>query len=101
MPLCFALFDLRRADAVAKCPSAASWAHELDAYTGLLRAELARGPVFAIRHLAVDGADVMRECGVAPGPAVGMQLEQLLRAVMAGELPNERAALLGWLASGA
>ena len=98
VPLAFELFDLRRADAVSKCASAASWASELDKYARLLRAEVARGPVFATRHLAVSGADVMRTCDVAPGPAVGMQLEMLLRAVMTGELPNDRELLLAWLA---
>ena len=101
VPLGFALFELRRADAVSKCASAASWASELDRYSALLRAEVVRGPVFATRHLAVNGADVMRVCGAAPGPAVGMQLEMLLRAVMRGELPNEREPLLEWLAAGA
>ncbi len=98
VPLGFALFDLRRADAVAKCPSAASWAHEMDQYSALLRAEVARSPVFEVGHLAVGGADVMRTCGLQPGPAVGLQLDVLLRVVMAGEVPNEREALLAWMA---
>lgn len=93
----FALFNLRRADAVAKCPSAASWAHEVDRYSALLRAEAARGPVFEVGHLAVGGADVMRACGLRPGPAVGLRLDVLLSVVMAGEVPNEREALLAWL----
>ena len=97
VPLAFCLFDLMRSDAVSKRPSAAAWAHELDKYTALLRAEAARGPVFEARHLAVNGGDVMRACGVRPGPAVGMQLEQLLRAVMRGEVANERSELLRWL----
>lgn len=95
--LAYNLFDLRRSDAVSKCPSAASWAHELDAYTSLLRQEVTRGPVFGTRQLAVSGADVMRACGIAPGPAVGMQLDMLLNAVMDGEVPNVRDDLLRWL----
>lgn len=95
--LCFELFNLRRADAVSKCDSAASWASALDDYSALLRAEVARGPVFSVRQLAIHGGDVIRKCGVVPGPAVGMQLEMALRAVMADELPNERAVLLEWL----
>ena len=95
----FELLDLRRADAVSKCASAASWASQLDEYTRLLREEVARGPVFCEGQLTVSGADVMRACGMRPGPGVGMQLRQLLQAVMRGELPNEREALLAWLAS--
>ena len=93
----FQLLDLRRADAVSKCPAAASFASRLDAYAALVRRELATGPVFSVRHLAVSGADVMRELGLPAGPGVGMLLEQLLRAVMADEVENEREALLSWL----
>ena len=89
VPLAFALFNLRRADAVSKCASAASWASTLDHYALLLRREVARGPVFAVEHLAV--ADL------AATPGMRMQLEMLLRAVMADEVPNEREALLAWL----
>lgn len=95
--LAFSLFDLRRADAVSKCAAAASWASELDRYSSLLRDEVARGPVFGVRQLAVSGADVMQACGLPAGPGVGMQLDVLLNAVMEGEVPNERDALLRWL----
>lgn len=98
VPLGYSLLDLKRSDAVSKCPTAASWAHEVDTYTRLLRAEVARGPVFSTSHLAVSGKDVMDVCGMVPGPGVGMQLNMLLRAVMDGEVPNERAELLAWLA---
>lgn len=98
VPLAFSLFDLRRADAVSKRTSSASFAVELDKYTALLREEIALGPVFGVRDLAVSGADVMNVCGLAPGPAVGMQLDVLLQVVMSGEVPNEREDLLAWLA---
>ena len=95
--MAFALFDLCRSDAVSKTPSVASWASELDAYSSLLRKEVAAGPVFTVRQLAVTGADVMRECGMQPGPGVGMQLDMLLAAVMADEVPRTREAQLAWL----
>ena len=41
----------------------------------------------------------MRVCNVAPGPGVGMQLDMLLQAVLEGVVPNEREALIDWLAS--
>ncbi|MBR3327703.1 MAG: HD domain-containing protein [Atopobiaceae bacterium] len=97
VPLAFALLNLRRADAVAKCTSAAHWASELDRYASVLRAEVSRGPVFGTRQLAVDATDVMRVCGMAQGLGVDMQMEQLLYMVMNDELPNERNALLAWL----
>lgn len=92
--LAFALLDLKRADAVAKAASCRGYSVELDGVAAALRRELAAGAVFRVRDLAVGGADVLRECGIGPGPGVGMVLDQLLVAVMAGELPNEREALL-------
>ncbi len=99
VPLAFMLFDLRRADAVSKCPDASRWASELDRYTAILRELVAEEPALTVRQLAVDGADVMRVCGVAPGPGVGMQLDMLMQAVLEGTVANEREALLAWLAS--
>lgn len=96
-PLAFALLDLKRADAVAKDPACMGYAADLDAMSAALRRELADGGVWRVRDLAVGGADVIRERGVEPGPGVGMVLAQLLEAVRAGEVPNEREALLAWL----
>ena len=93
----FALLDLKRSDAVAKAPKCMGYAVELDDMSAVLRAELAGGGVWRARDLAVGGADVIRERSVEPGPGVGMVLAQLLAAVMAGEVPNEREALLDWL----
>ena len=96
-PLAWAHIDLRRADAVAKARRCRGYASELDGVAAVLRSELAAGPVWRVADLAVGGADVIRERGMEPGPGVGMVLSQLLSAVMAGEVPNEREALLGWL----
>lgn len=98
VPLAFAIFELRRADDVSKHPKTASWAPEADAYTSIIRAEVMRGPVYSTKQLAVRGADVMRAMGLAPGPEVGMQLELALAAVMEETVPNDRDALLRWLA---
>ena len=95
--LAFDLLDLTRSDAVAKAPACMGYAVELDQMTRVLRAELAAGAVWRVRDLAVGGADVIRERGMEPGPGVGMVLAQLLAAVMADELPNDREAELAWL----
>ena len=95
--LAFALLDLKRADAVAKAPKCMGYAVELDQMSDVLRAELASGGVWRVRDLAVGGADVIRERGIEPGPGVGMVLAQLLEAMKAGEVANERADLLAWL----
>lgn len=72
------------------------YAVELDDMSAALRRELAEGAVWRVRDLAVRGADVIRERGVEPA-GVGMVLAQLLEAVKAGEVPNEREVLLDWL----
>jgi tRNA nucleotidyltransferase (CCA-adding enzyme) len=85
---------------VSKAPSVAGWASELDQYSSLLRKEVQAGPVFGVKQLAVNGADVMRECGMRPGPGVGMQLDMLLAAVVADEVSRSREDQLAWLRAG-
>ena len=51
---------------------------------------LANEACFSLKDLAVRGSDL----GLPPGPAVGKALNTLLEAVMDGNVPNERAALL-------
>lgn len=92
--LAFSLIDLKRADAVSKTVTAASYAIELDRMGELLRRRVARGVCCRVSDLAVGGADVMRELGAAPGPLVGTVLADLLAQVIDGRLPNEREVLL-------
>ena len=42
-------------------------------------------------------SNALMDAGITPGPAVGKALNTLLRAVMEGRLPNEKAALLAAL----
>ena len=78
-------------------PSAAYYAVELDEIAAVLRQELEKHPPLTVRDLAVNGGDVIRETGMAPGPAVGLMLDTLLTGVLNDELPNEREALLAQL----
>ena len=88
--LAYQLLDLKRADALAKASHCTGYAVELDAVTIALRLEVFRGATFRVSDLAVRGGDVIRECGIAPGPAVGEALRDLLRRVVDAELPNDR-----------
>jgi hypothetical protein len=54
----------------------------------------------SVRDLKVDGADVMRELGLAPGPDVGRILERLLEEVTEDPSLNERKRLLRRLSQG-
>ena len=62
----------------------------------LLRALAAKEGTLTLKTLAVTGRDLM-DLGFAPGPALGKTLNALLEKVLAGELPNERDALLATL----
>ena len=70
---------------------------ELEEIRGKAEQILAEHQCLALKDLAVDGRDVMA-AGIAPGPAVGQMLEELLERVLSGEIPNERDALLNWIA---
>ena len=66
---------------------------ELEAWLALLRTIAQREGELTLKTLAVSGRDLMA-LGMAPGPALGQTLNGLLARVLAGELPNERQALL-------
>ena len=55
---------------------------------------LARGDALAVGELAVTGADLIAELGLAPGPVVGRLLAALLARALADPALNTRAALL-------
>jgi len=66
---------------------------ELEALRSLLRELSEREGPLTLKTLAVKGTDLI-SIGVPAGPAVGQTLNALLAKVIAGELPNERYALL-------
>jgi tRNA nucleotidyltransferase (CCA-adding enzyme) len=55
---------------------------------------IAAGHALSTRDLAIDGHDVMKELGVAPGPAIGKLLKALLDEVVADPQKNTRETLL-------
>lgn len=97
--LCFMLLDLKRADAMSKARSCAAYAVDLDGVERALRFEIAKGPVYRARDLAISGADVLAVTSLEPGPAVGRILQGALDAVIDGRLPNDRAILLNAIGS--
>ena len=66
---------------------------DLDEWLALLREVDRREGVLTLKTLAVKGSDLMA-LGIAPGREIGRILNELLARVLAGELPNERDALL-------
>ena len=66
---------------------------DLDEWLALLREVDRREGTLTLKTLAVKGSDLMA-LGIAPGRDIGRILNALLAKVLAGELPNERNALL-------
>ena len=69
---------------------------DLDEWLRLLREVDAREGTLTLKTLSVKGKDLIA-LGIAPGKQVGALLNDLLNLVLAGELPNEREALLEYL----
>ena len=90
----FRLLALKRADSLAHHPDYRGRAAACDRMEALARALLARQEAFSLKDLAVKGDDLLA-LGIPRGPEIGRILNELLEAVLAGELPNQREALLG------
>ena len=89
----FQLLDLMAADNSGKqpdlCPPRLALIGEA---RELARSSLAQGACLTLKSLAVKGDDLLA-LGYAPGPGLGAALQALLDLVVAGEIPNEKAAL--------
>lgn len=91
------LLGLKRADALAQSPLGEPRLRDLERIEELWRQLQEEGEAVTVGQLKVNGRDVL-EKGVAPGPAVGLVLQQALDAVIDEKVPNERDALLAFLA---
>jgi tRNA nucleotidyltransferase (CCA-adding enzyme) len=86
------LLALRAAD--NRGSGLAAWAGNLSELRTRVRAELAAGVALGRGQLAVDGRELMKELGLAPGPRLGRLLDELTERVVAEPALNEKAALL-------
>lgn len=86
------LFLLREADHIgsAREPDAGG----LDELRARVAAELAAGVALDLSGLTVDGADLMAELSIKPGPDLGRLLDWLLERVIADPSVNTREGLL-------
>jgi tRNA nucleotidyltransferase (CCA-adding enzyme) len=88
------LYLLNEADVRAK---GKDFEPDLEALAGLkahVARVLAEGAALSTRDLNVNGHDLMRELGLAPGRIVGELLDALLEAVIEDPSVNEKSALL-------
>jgi tRNA nucleotidyltransferase (CCA-adding enzyme) len=89
------LLLLNEADVRAKAPSIEpELLQPLAAMKEHIARVLAAGTALSARDLAIDGHDLMRECGLAEGRLIGAILAALLDEVTADPARNDRAALL-------
>ena len=87
------LLALREADNVGS--GVARDADDLAELRARIAAELAAGLILDRSALAIDGADLIRELGMTPGPEVGRVLATLFDQVVENPAMNDRTTLLG------
>ena len=86
------LFALREADNEGSGEPRGSYG--LDEIRARIAAQLAGPVVLERRDLAIDGADLIAELGLAQGPILGQILDELLERAIADPTINERPTLL-------
>lgn len=99
----FQLTAVQRGDAMGQRPQlAAPCVAQLEQTERLARQMLDRDAGLSLGRLAVNGRDLMA-AGLSPGPQMGWLLRRLLERAAAGQVANEKEALLalavgeGWL----
>ena len=88
------LFALRRADNAASGIGAEGEANQVELEARIAE-QLAAEPGLLVEHrLAIDGNDLQRELGMAPGPEIGAVLDRLTEIVLDDPTQNRRDILL-------
>ena len=87
-----AQFALRRADDIGSGHSPDD--HALRAFRARIDAEIAAEAALDRSALRIDGTDLMRELGLAPGPRLGRMIDELVELVIADPALNEPPTLL-------
>jgi tRNA nucleotidyltransferase (CCA-adding enzyme) len=89
------IIALRRADQIGMCQeNAQAFPEGLARFADRVSRVLSQGRAFTVRQVKVNGGDLMERLGIAPGPQVGIILEELLQAVLEDPALNERQRLL-------
>ncbi len=86
------LTEVKRADNLGQAPAYRARLRDVEQIQRMMEDLLARDECVSLRQLAVNGRDMLA-LGLR-GPEIGAALEELLSAVVDGELPNQRSALL-------
>ena len=86
------ILEIKRADNMATGNMSEALKHKFDEIGQMMQDILARQQCFSIKNLAVSGRDII-SLGIDEGPQVGAVLQQLLDAVIDGEIENDREQL--------
>lgn len=86
------LTEVKRADNLGQAPAYRARLKDVEQIQRIMKDLLARDECVSMRQLAVNGRDMLA-LGLR-GPEIGATLEELLSAVVDGDLPNQRSALL-------
>jgi len=89
------LYALNRADVLGKGRDASDDIARLEALQARVAELMAKGVAMTVRELRVNGNDLMKELGAAPGPWLGRVLAALLDEVIESPELNERSYLVG------
>ncbi len=88
------LYEIGFADAAGKGRDASEDIQVIRELRARVEAMLASGSAIAVKDLAVNGRDLMRDLQLAPGRIIGETLERLLEIVLDDPSANERERLL-------
>ena len=86
------ILEIKRADNMATGNMSEALKHKFGEIGQMMQDILARQQCFSIKNLAVSGRDII-SLGIDEGPQVGAVLQQLLDAVIDGEIENDREQL--------
>ena len=93
------LLDLKRADTLGKASSCFYYVEDIERMREMVRELVANHEAYSLATLDLKGRDLIA-AGVVPGPRVGALLNRALEVAMAGEVANQREALLEYLELG-
>jgi len=92
-PALFQLLEVKRADCMAQRPEiAAARLAELEKIRSALLELVSETPVLTLSQLAISGND-LKALGMTPSPQMGQLLNEMLKLVIAEQLPNDREQL--------
>ena len=91
-----ALCDLKFGDAMGHAPSYRGRAKQAMELKSVMNQVLVEGEAFSLKHLAINGRDVIN-AGVEAGPEVGRLLKAALSEVIDEHLPNTKEALMSYV----